>query len=339
MVERKPLQRNLLVASLALLLAGAAVALLWSRYQQFLDTPLEIPAGGHVFVLAPGSTGFDIVRQLAEQGLTRQSWQWRALMRLEPHVYRSGEYLLTAGMLPREVLDELASGRVIQYRLTLVEGWSFSQVAALLDGNEVLEHRFELSDPEQRAGMLSALNLEHAEGWFLPETYQFTRGDTDLDILERAHRSMRAELNRAWASRAGDLPLETPYELLILASIIEKETGLEAEREHIAGVFTRRLRKGMRLQTDPTVIYGLGDAFDGDIRRRDLQEDTPYNTYTRHGLPPTPIAMPGRASLQAAANPADGETLYFVADGNGGHTFSVTLEEHQAAVNRLLGKQ
>jgi len=339
MTERKPLHLYLLVAGLALLLAAAGATLLWSRYQQFLDTPLDIPADGHVFVVAPGSTGFDIVRQLAEQGLTRQGWEWRVLMRLEPHVYRSGEYQFSVGMLPRQALEELASGRVIQYRLTLVEGWTFAQVVDLLDRNDVLEHRFELADPDQWTAVLSALDLEHPEGWFLPETYQFTRGDSDLDILERAHRSMRAELDRAWASRDVDLPLETPYELLILASIIEKETGLEEEREQIAGVFTRRLKKGMRLQTDPTVIYGLGDGFDGDIRRRDLQTDTPYNTYTRHGLPPTPIAMPGRASLQAAAHPADGETLYFVADGNGGHTFSVTLEEHQAAVNRLLGRQ
>jgi UPF0755 protein len=339
MTDRKILGRYLLVACLALLLAGAGSWLLWERYQQFLDTPLDIDTGDHVFVLAPGSTGFDIVRTLDEQGLTRQSWKWRVLMRLEPHVYRSGEYRLAAGMLPRDVLEELASGRVIQYRLTLVEGWTFSQVAALIDANEVLEHRFALSDPEQRSDVLSALDLEHPEGWFLPETYQFSRGDSDVDILERAHRSMREELSQAWASRDEELPLDSPYELLILASIIEKETGLEEERGQIAGVFTRRLKKGMRLQTDPTVIYGLGDGFDGDIRRRDLQTDTPYNTYTRHGLPPTPIAMPGRASLQAAAQPADGETLYFVADGHGGHTFSVTLEEHQAAVNRLLGRE
>jgi len=339
MADRGVLGRYLLLAGLALVLAGAVAWTLWARYQQFLETPLDIPAGGHVFVLAPGSTGTDLVRQLAEQGLTSRSWKWRVLMRLEPHVYRSGEYQLAAGMLPRQVLEELASGRVIQYRLTLVEGWTFAQVAELLDANGVLEHRFNLANPEQRADVLSALGLEHPEGWFLPETYQFTRGDSDFDILQRAHRSMREELDRVWASRDVGLPLETPYELLTLASIIEKETGLEAEREQIAGVFTRRLEKGMRLQTDPTVIYGLGDGFDGDIRKRDLQADTPYNTYTRHGLPPTPIAMPGRASLQAAAHPAEGEALYFVADGNGGHTFSATLEEHQAAVNKLLGRQ
>jgi len=321
------------------LLAGALAWLLWARYQQFLAQPLDIPSTGHVFVLAPGSSGSDIVNQLAARGLTRTGWQWKLLMRLEPHVYRSGEYQLATGMVPQEVLAELASGRVIQYRLTLVEGWTFAQLAALIDNNDVLEHRFDLSDPDQRASAMYELDIDHPEGWFLPETYQFTRGDSDRDILARSHRAMRAELEQAWASRAEDLPLNSPYELLILASIVEKETALDSERGQIAGVFARRLKKGMKLQTDPTVIYGLGESFDGDIRKRDLQADTPYNTYTRHGLPPTPIAMPGRASLQAAARPADGETLFFVADGNGGHTFSVTLEEHQAAVNRLLGKE
>jgi len=321
------------------LLAGALAWLLWARYQQFLAQPLDIPSTGHVFVLAPGSSGSDIVNELAAQGLTRTGWQWKLLMRLEPHVYRSGEYQLATGMVPQEVLAELASGRVIQYRLTLVEGWTFAQLAALLDNNDVLEHRFDLSDPDQWASAMYELDIDHPEGWFLPETYQFTRGDSDRDILARSHRAMRAELEQAWASRAEDLPLNSPYELLILASIVEKETALDSERGQIAGVFARRLKKGMKLQTDPTVIYGLGESFDGDIRKRDLQADTPYNTYTRHGLPPTPIAMPGRASLQAAARPADGETLFFVADGNGGHTFSVTLEEHQAAVNRLLGKE
>jgi UPF0755 protein len=339
MPERPALRVYLRITGLLFVLAGLVMWLLWTRYQQFLDSPLDIPFGGQVFVLEPGSGGSDIIRELAKRGLTRSGWEWKLLMRLEPHVYRSGEYHLAAGLLPREVLEKLASGQVIQYRLTLVEGWTFAQVVSSLNRNAHLEHRFELSDPERWPELLSALDIEHPEGWFLPETYQFTRGDSDLDILTRAHKSMRHELDRAWAARTPDLPLESPYELLILASIVEKETALDAERGEIAGVFTRRLKKGMRLQTDPTVIYGLGSGFDGDIRRRDLQTDTPYNTYTRHGLPPTPIAMPGRASLQAAAQPADGDTLYFVADGNGGHTFSVTLEEHQAAVNRLLGRQ
>lgn len=339
MAERAAVRGFLRITLGLVLLAGALAWLLWARYQQFLVQPLDIPSTGHVFVLAPGSSGSDIVDQLALEGLTRRGWQWKLLMRLEPHVYRSGEYQLATGLVPQEVLAELASGRVIQYRLTLVEGWTFAQLAAVLDNNGILEHRFDLSDAAQQAVAVSELDIDHPEGWFLPETYQFTRGDSDLDILLRAHRAMRAELEQAWASRAEDLPLSSPYELLTLASIVEKETALDSERREIAGVFTRRLQKGMRLQTDPTVIYGLGETFDGDIRRRDLQADTPYNTYTRHGLPPTPIAMPGRASLQAAARPADGETLFFVADGNGGHTFSITLEEHQAAVNRLLGKE
>jgi UPF0755 protein len=340
MPDRASVHRYLRAAVLLALLGALLLAWLgWARYQQFIATPLGFPPGGHVFTLQAGSTGSDIVQQLAQRGFTKGGWQWRLLMRLEPHVYRSGEYQLRAGMGPREVLSELASGRVIQYRVTLVEGWTFAQLARFLNSHEHLEHGVDLSDPATWPGVLAELDIAHPEGWFLPETYQFTRGDSGLDILRRAHRSMRFELDAAWASRDEDLPLDSPYELLILASIVEKETALDSERGEVAGVFARRLRRGMRLQTDPTVIYGLGESFDGDIRRRDLEADTPYNTYTRGGLPPTPIAMPGRASLRAAAQPAAGDSLYFVADGNGGHTFSVTLEEHQAAVRKLLGKQ
>jgi UPF0755 protein len=332
--------RKLLLVALLLALGAAVLAgATWQRYQAFLGKPLALPAAGLVFELAPGSTGADIVERLAALGLTRPGWEWKLLMRLEPQVYRAGEYRLEPGTRPRELLRLLASGRVIPYRLTLVEGWNFRQVAELVDSNESLEHRFDLSDPEQWPSLAAELGVEHPEGWFLPETYQFVRGDSDLDLLRRAHRAMREALEQAWAGRREDSPLQSPYEMLVMASIIEKETALDEEREQIAGVFVRRLQRGMRLQTDPTVIYGLGESFDGDIRRRDLQSDTPYNTYTRRGLPPTPIAMPGRASLWAAARPADGDALFFVADGNGGHTFSATLAEHQAAVRRLLDKQ
>jgi UPF0755 protein len=330
------MKKALMLTVLLFLLGAAGAWLGWNRYQQFLQTPLQFPAAGTVFLLPPGATGNDIVSSLASQGFSHTGWQWKLLMRLEPHVYRAGEYRLEAGLLPREVLAKLASGDVIQYRITLVEGWTFRQFAAAIAANAVLEHTLDLSDPSNRPEL--GLDIEHPEGWFLPETYQFTRGDSDRDILLRAHAAMRDQLRHAWDSRIDDLPLESPYEMLILASIIEKETALDAERDRIAGVFTRRLKLGMRLQTDPTVIYGLGESFDGDIRRRDLQADTPYNTYTRHGLPPTPIAMPGPASLAAAARPAEGEALYFVADGRGGHTFSATLEEHQAAVKKLIGK-
>jgi UPF0755 protein len=257
-------------------------------------------------------------------------------MRLEPHVYKAGEYLLEAGMTPREVLAKLSSGQVVKYRITLVEGWTFQQFISALAENEVLDHELDSADSSHGQHISSLLGIDHPEGWFLPETYQFIRGDSDRDILVHAHKAMKEALSDAWSSRNTGLPLETPYQLLILASIIEKETALEEERGRIAGVFTRRLQKGMRLQTDPTVIYGMGEAYDGNIRRRDLQADTPYNTYTRHGLPPTPIAMPGRASLEAAARPQEGDALYFVADGSGGHTFSTTLEEHQEAVRKSM---
>lgn len=321
------------------MLLGMAAWYGWLRYASFLDTPLDIPAYGKVFELDSGATGASIVQQLADMGLTRPGWEWRLLMRLEPHLYQAGEYQLEPGWGPQKVLNKLSSGAVVQYRFTLVEGWTYKQLLAALAEEDILE--LEMKADPGRGWLMSGdgPGTDYPEGWFLPETYQFTRGDSDRDILLRAHKAMQQALADAWESRDLGLPLETPYELLILASIIEKETSLDEERAQVAGVFVRRLNKRMRLQTDPTVIYGMGDSFDGDIRRRDLKTDTPYNTYTRHGLPPTPIAMPGRASLLAAARPAAGNTLYFVADGEGGHTFSVTLEEHQAAVNKLTGKE
>jgi len=336
---RQKVMRRLALLTAALLILGAVSAwLVWDRYERFLLTPLDMPSGGQVFQLEPGATGLGIVQQLTQQGMTRPGWEWRLLMRLEPHVYQAGEYRLEAGMKPREVLARLSSGQVVQYRFTLVEGWTFRQLAAELTDNDVLVHELDSPAPSDWRQVFSTLEIEHPEGWFLPETYQFTRGDADRDILDRAHKAMKQALKEAWSSRSVGLPLESPYEMLILASIIEKETALDEERARIAGVFTRRLKKGMRLQTDPTVIYGIGEPYDGNIRRRDLQADTPYNTYTRHGLPPTPIAMPGKASLEAAARPQEGEALYFVADGNGGHTFSATLEEHQEAVRKLTEK-
>jgi UPF0755 protein len=331
-------RKILLFAGVVIFLAMVAGWVGWQRYSHFLLTPLDVPEEGAVFTVEPGSTGVGIVRQLSVQGFTRMGWEWRLLMRLEPHLYRAGEYQLRAGMTPGNVLGIVSRGEVIQYRITLVEGWTFKQFAQALTADKTLRHELDLDTATQWGLISEALDIEHPEGWFFPETYQFTRGDSDRDILVRAHQAMQAHLQEAWALRDDDAPLRNPYEMLILASIIEKETARDDERGQIAGVFSRRLKKGMRLQTDPTVIYGMGDAYDGDIRRKDLQTDTPYNTYTNHGLPPTPIAMPGKASLLAAAQPEEGETLYFVADGNGGHTFSTTLKEHQAAVRKLLEK-
>ena len=332
------MKKALLVGLLFVLLgSGVLLGSAWLQYQAFVQTPLAIPAGGAVFDLQPGSSGRRIISELAERGLTRDDWRWKLLMRVEQAVYRAGEYRLEPGLTPPELLELLASGDVIRYRFTLVEGWSFRQLAAALSADPVLEHELPYGDGLGQAVLNRFPGMDHPEGWFLPETYQFIRGDSDVEILQRANAAMERALMDAWESRLVGLPLQSPYELLILASIIEKETALESERGQIAGVFVRRLSLGMRLQTDPTVIYGLGESFDGDIRRRDLRTDTPYNTYTRHGLPPTPIDMPGRASLLAAAHPEPGEALYFVADGKGGHTFSRTLAEHQAAVDRLIG--
>ena len=265
---------------------------------------------------------------------TRKSnWPWRLLQKLEPRLIRAGEYHLSPGLLPGGWLDKLAAGDVIVHHFTIIEGWTFRELREALVGEPLLE------SPQTGLGDAELMSLlghteQNPEGRFLPETYQFTRGDSDMDLLNRAWNAMDTALAETWENRRELLPLDSPYALLTLASIIEKETGLAHERARISGVFIRRLEKGMRLQTDPTVIYGLGAAFDGDLRYRDLERDTPYNTYTRNGLPPGPIALAGKAALQAAANPAKGEELYFVAVGDGSHHFSKTLEEHNRAVDR-----
>jgi UPF0755 protein len=283
-------------------------------------------------------SGRAVIARLAELRLSENNWQWRLLLRLDPIVFKAGEYRLEPGIKPQGLLQKLERGDVIRYRFTIVEGWTHRQ---LLDALQV--------DPVLGPGLKDRMKVEEwqapangqdlLEGAYLPETYVFTRSENALDVLAQAASAMQSALAEAWARRTDDHPARTPYELLILASIIEKETAVDEERAQISGVFVRRLKMGMRLQTDPTVIYGLGDTFDGDIRHRDLGTDTPYNTYTRTGLPPTPIAMPGRASLLAAAQPAAGTALYFVADGKGGHTFSDSLEQHRLAVDKLLEKK
>jgi UPF0755 protein len=332
------MKRFIAFAGALLIAACIATFLVSQQYHRFLETALMLPAEGYVLQIDPGTTGSSIIKRLASAGFTRESWQWKLLMRLEPPGIKVGEYQLEPGLQPRSLLQLLSSGAVIQYRFTLVEGWTLTQLLQALSADPVLKHTLHQDTAEATTDIVSRLHIDHPEGWFFPETYQFTRSDSDFEILARAHNAMKNALESAWQARNTGLPLNSPYELLILASIIEKETAIDDERARVAGVFIRRLQKGMRLQTDPTVIYGMGDSFDGNIRRRDLQTDTPYNSYTRSGLPPTPIAMPGRASLFAAGQPEDGEALYFVADGNGGHTFSATLEEHQKAVNKLTGK-
>ena len=324
------------VAIISLLLAAASASGLWQQYQSFLRLPLSIGHAGMLLTVNRGSSMSTVVNELEQRGATHMGWRWRLLNKLQPVTIQAGEYTLVPGTRPADLLLLLASGKVVAYRFTIVEGWNVKQLVAALGHDPILEHSvFKTEDLESGDGM----PVGHTEGWFLPETYIFVRGDSDLKILQRAYADMQKSLLQTWAGRDVALPYETAYEMLIMASIIEKETSLDSERAAIAGVFIRRLQKKWRLETDPTVIYGLGDSYDGDIRRRDLDADTPYNTYTNHGLPPTPIALPGLASLQAAAQPEPGDAMFFVADGQGGHTFSVTLEDHNKAVRQMLKRQ
>ncbi len=285
--------------------------------------------------IEPG-TGIAVVSaRLAEQGrLTHpRLWQLMARLRGEDRLLQAGEYLLPPGQTPAELLAQLVAGEVRNRSLVILEGATVATLLAQLAEAPKLDQTLIQADVESLLVLLG-LPAGHAEGRFFPDTYRYRAGDSDRDILRQAYERMSEKVADAWAGRAADLPYENAYELLIMASIIEKETGAEADRAQISQVFARRLHLGMRLQTDPTVIYGLGADFDGDIRSADLVNDTPYNSYTRSGLPPTPISLPGEAALHAAAHPAEGEYLYFVSRGDGSSQFSKTLAEHNAAVRR-----
>lgn len=319
-----------------LILCGAILAgWTWMDYGQSLKTPLDTGGEALTYVIEPGTSLNRVSRDLAQRGVLAQPrylvWyaRWNDLGRR----IKAGEYLIPAGATPVEMLELFVSGRVVERPFTVVEGWTFADLLAAVRADDRLENA---SDGLDEAGIMERLGHpeQHPEGRFLPDTYNFPRGTTDLALLRRAHADMATFLAEAWATRPEGLPYETPDEVLTMASIVEKETSVPAERPEIAGVFVRRLHKGMRLETDPTVIYGLGDQFDGNLRRRDLRTDTPYNTYTRKGLPPTPIALPGRAAIRAALNPADGKALFFVAKGDGSHHFSATYEEHRKAVRK-----
>jgi UPF0755 protein len=326
-----------LIAGLALIAAGLAY-LLARDYQQVLAAPL--PLQGEILFELPKGRFLDglIIDLQARQLLqpARHRLYLRIYGRFNPEASRlkAGEYQLTPGMSSVDVIKLLVSGKSVLHELRLVEGLRFEEALKLVQENSVLEHT--LPSNVTAFEVMAALDHpeDHPEGRFFPDTYLFPRGTTDVAFLHRAYSAGQKALEEEWARRAPALPYDTPYQALIMASIVERETGVSAERAEIAGVFVRRLQKGMRLQTDPSVIYGLGSAFDGNLRRKDLLTDTPYNSYTRSGLPPTPICLPGRAALQAALNPAAGEALYFVARGDGSHQFSATLQEHVAAVRR-----
>lgn len=327
------------VTSLVVLAVLAAVAAFagYRYWESRLDAPIAVEETT-LYEVPSGAGYHQVVRELASRGILSDPWAFRLLVRLEPRSVpslRAGEYALEPGMSGRELLALLGSNEVVTYRVTIPEGWTFAQLRAALENASKLEQRTgNLSDGEVMARL--GQEGEHPEGRFFPDTYRYHKGMSDLDILRQAYARMETVLAETWADRQEGLPIDSAYEALILASLIERETGAPEERREIAGVFTRRLERGMRLQTDPTVIYGMGERYAGNITRADLREATPYNTYVIDGLPPTPIALPGRAALEAAVNPEPGDTLYFVSRGDGTHHFSRTLREHNNAVNRYI---
>lgn len=314
---------------------------LWQQYQAFLTEPVTIDTD-IVYHVEPGSSLMKISNDLYTNGITNKNPYWLygyARYKNKAHLIKAGEFSITTGTTLPELLEQFIEGKVVQYPFTIVEGMTAQQLIDMVANDDRFIKTLTNYD---LAAVMTELGFpdNHGEGEFAPETYHFSSGTRDIDILKRAHDLMTRTLEQAWQQKAEKLPYKTPYQALIMASIIEKETGIAEERPEIAGVFVRRLQKGMRLQTDPTVIYGMGSNYNGNIRRKDLRTDTPYNTYTRSGLPPTPIALPSKAAIEAALHPADGKSLYFVAMGQEGrHVFSNTLTEHNRAVRKYQLKK
>ncbi|MET0988646.1 MAG: endolytic transglycosylase MltG [Steroidobacteraceae bacterium] len=335
------MRKALYFALVLFILVAVALTFGALHVQRWVHEPLAGLQEPVAYELPKGTSMRALARDLAARGIVERprAWEFWARYTGAASQLRAGEYALTPGLTPDQLLQLFTSGEVLLHSLTIIEGTNIRDVRAALARNTSLRSVTAQMTNEQLMAALGAANV-HPEGQFFPDTYRFPRDTTDLDLLKIAHRRMQTELAARWSQRAPDLPLASSYEALILASIVEKETALERERPLIAGVFVQRLRRGMRLQTDPTVIYGLQEAYDGNIRRADLTRDTPYNTYTRAGLPPSPIAMVGAASLDAAVRPQATEALFFVATGepDGSHYFSRTNDEHQAAVQRYLRK-
>jgi peptidoglycan lytic transglycosylase G len=304
------------IFGIAILLLSFAGGWIVMDYKHYVATPLPIAEPGYRHVIAPGTSLKRFSADIHQAGILPHPFYFRWMARLagDSQAIKAGEYLFAPGITPSQLLRQVVSGAVIQHAFTIVEGWTFAQLLEALRHDEVIAQTLDGLTPDQIMERLGYAD-QHAEGCFMPDTYHFPRGTTDAAFLQRAYQSMASRLDEEWTRRDPGLPYRTPYDALIMASIIEKETALPEERSEIAGVFVRRLERGMRLQTDPTVIYGLGERFDGNLRRQDLAADSPYNTYMHAGLPPTPIAMPGRASLHAALHPAAGDTLYFVSRG------------------------
>jgi UPF0755 protein len=329
-----------LQAGAALVIVAIAIFLGWHMYERhWLREPIAGLVEPTVFEVPRGASLTSVAHRLERAGLMDRPRTWLRHANRERLATRlkAGEYRLQPGTSPAMLLEQFVQGDVVLHAITLPEGWTFRQALAAIQSHPHVTRELQGLDD---AAILARLGLRdpHPEGLFFPDTYRFPRGTTDRELLRQAHARLEAELAAAWSRRASGLPYDTPYEALILASLVEKETGAADERPLIAGVFVNRLRRGMRLQTDPSVIYGIGDTFDGNLRRKDLEDDTTYNTYTRPGLPPTPIALAGRAALEAAVRPAQTDALYFVATGlgDGRHYFSGSLAAHNANVSRHL---
>ncbi|MGX9219280.1 endolytic transglycosylase MltG [Massilia varians] len=321
--------KKLLVTGVIVSVAAVAGFSYWAK------CPLDTGGKPVEFSIAPGSGVGAAAQQMAKAGVPVNPQLFNILARVtgEAGRIKAGSYELKPDTSPRRLLTQLVRGEFAQEAITIVEGWTFRQMRAAIAAHQRLRHdTVKLSDEE----LMQKVSSEYKtpEGLFFPDTYLFAKGSSELEIYKKAHQAMMKHLQTAWEGRDPSLPYKTPYEALTMASIIEKETGQKSERNMIAGVFVNRLRTGMMLQTDPTVIYGMGERYVGDIRKKDLQTDTPYNTYMRAGLPPTPIALPGIQSLHAALAPAKTEALYFVARGDGTSQFSDNLNDHNRAVNQ-----
>jgi UPF0755 protein len=329
---------RLLKLALAGLLLGGVAAVAWLFH--FALTPLDVPPEAREFTVKKGRSVRGVGRDLVAAGVLGEPWSFESMARLlgQAGAVKAGNYELPARITPYRLLEMIARGEVSQAQITFIEGWTFAQMRSALAAHPGVIHEIGTLSDAQVLRAIGASEV-HPEGLFFPDTYYFSPGTHELKILARAYHTLQARLSTLWTTRAPGLPYRSPYEALIMASIVEKETGLEADRKLIAAVFVNRLKRNMRLQTDPTVIYGLGSAFDGNLRKVDLEADTPYNTYTRAGLPPTPIALPGQSALEAALQPAVTPALYFVARGDGSSHFSDNLDDHNRAVRKYqLGR-
>jgi UPF0755 protein len=342
MIKRKKISfiaKLLLLALILSVVAAISVSAALMYLQQWLKAPLHISEQGYTYELKQGQSLSHLANDLGHAGVLTYPRLLRLYARFNAaNKVHAGEYFFPAGTTPKELLEKLKNGDVILYQVTFVEGWTFKQALSTLAQVGTIKHL--LSNKDRAAQLeLLALPVQHPEGWIFPDTYRFSRNTTDVEILHNAYRKMQSLLDREWEQRAANLPYKNAYEALIMASIIERETGHHSERDQIAGVFVRRLQQGMKLQTDPTVIYGMGENYKGRITRKNLEEPTPYNTYVISGLPPTPISLPSAASIKAALNPAPGNALYFVAKGDGTSEFSDTLAAHNQAVRRYQLKR